>query len=131
MMPPPRYTGVLVNLSFMSYSEAVTYIPSLPIAIRHWDLVITRQSGEAYTCNKGNDIRKDKGFAEILNDVKVKNISGPTIGQLNINSIRNKFHFLESVASKHLEILLISETKIDEKFPTPQVLLDGSLSLTD
>ena len=54
-----------------------------------------------------------------------KRINRPIIGQLNINSIRNKFYFLESEASKHLDILLISETKIDESFPSAQFLLDG------
>ena len=44
---------------------------------------------------------------------------------MNINSLRNKFHSLESEASKHLEILLTSETKIDESFPSGQFLLDG------
>ena len=56
-----------------------------------------------------------------MNDAREKNINRPIIGQLNINSIRNKFHFLESEASKHLDILLTSETKTDESFP----LLDG------
>ena len=37
----------------------------------------------------------------------------------------NKFHFLESEASKHLDILLIGETKTDESFPSAQFLLDG------
>ena len=60
--------------------------------------------------------RSEQIFGEILNDVREKIISRPVIGQLNINSIRNKFHFLESVASKHLDILLISEAKIDESF---------------
>ena len=60
-----------------------------------------------------------------MNDAREKNINRPIIGQLNINSIRNKFHFLESEASKHLDILLISETKIDESFPSAQFLLDG------
>ena len=61
-----------------------------------------------------------------MNDVKEKNINQPTIGQLNINSIRNKFHFLESEASKHIDILLlIPETKIDESFPLAQFLLNG------
>ena len=60
-----------------------------------------------------------------MNDAREKNINRPIIGQLNINSIRNKFHFLESEASKHLDILLISETKIDESFPAAQFLLDG------
>ena len=43
---------------------------------------------------------------------------------MNINSVRNKFHFLESEASNHLNILLICETKIDESFSSAQFLLD-------
>ena len=70
-------------------------------------------------------MEKDKCFGEILNDVREKNINRPIIGQLNINLISNKFHFLESEASKHLDVLLISETKIDESFPPAQFLLDG------
>ena len=77
------------------------------------------------TSQKEKHIEKDQSFGEILNDVREKNINRPIIGQLNINSIRNKFHFLESEASKHLDILLISETKIDESFPSAQFLLDG------
>ena len=61
----------------------------------------------------------------VLNDVTEKNIIRPIIRQLIINCIRNKFHFLESEASKHLDILLISETKINESFPSAQFLLDG------
>ena len=77
------------------------------------------------TGHKEKHIEKDKCLGEILNDARQKNINQPIIGQLNINSIRNKFHFLESEASKHLDILLISETKIDESFPSAQFLLDG------
>ena len=50
-----------------------------------------------------NTWKNDKCLGEVLNDVREKNISRPIIGQLNINSISNKFHFLESEASKHLE----------------------------
>ena len=59
-----------------------------------------------------------------MSDVRQKNINRPIIGQLNINSIRNKFHFLKSEARKHPDILLISETNIDESFPWAQFLLD-------
>ena len=44
-------------------------------------------------------------------------------------TIEHKFNkeknFLESEASKHLVILLISETKIDESFSSAQFLLNG------
>ena len=56
------------------------------------------------TGHKEKNIEQYKDFGEILNDVREKNINLLIIGQLNINSIRNKFHVLESAASKHLDI---------------------------
>ena len=48
-------------------------------------------------------MEKDKGFGEILDNVRKKNIYRPIIEQLNINSKRNQSHFLQSDASKHLQ----------------------------
>ena len=45
--------------------------------------------------------------------------------QLNTNSIRNKFQFLAGQVNDYLDILLISETKLDDSFPSVQFLLDG------
>ena len=42
-----------------------------------------------------------------------------------MNSIRNKFQFLEKEVCANLDILLISETKLDDSFPSAQFLLDG------
>ena len=47
------------------------------------------------------------------------------IAQLNINSIRNKFQCLEKEVCANLDILLISETKLYDSFPSAQFLLDG------
>ena len=47
------------------------------------------------------------------------------MAQLNINSIRNKFRFLEKDICANLDILLISETRLDDSFPTAQFLLNG------
>ena len=44
---------------------------------------------------------------------------------LNINSIRNKFQFLEKGVCANLDILLTSKTKLDDSFPSTQFLLDG------
>ena len=60
-----------------------------------------------------------------MNDAREKNIKRPIIELLSINSITHKFYFLESEATNYLDILLISETKIDESFPLVQFLLDG------
>ena len=46
------------------------------------------------------------------------------IGQLNINSIRNKFDPVVHVLVKNLDILLITETRIDSFFPEGQFEID-------
>ena len=47
------------------------------------------------------------------------------IGQLNINSIRNKFEMLTSLITNKIDVLLLSETKIDDTFPLEQFLISG------
>ena len=47
------------------------------------------------------------------------------IAQININSIRNKFDALVSGIRGNVDILTISETKIDDSFPNKQFLIDG------
>ena len=49
----------------------------------------------------------------------------PIIAQININSIRNKFETLVSLVTSDIDILMISETKIDESFPLSQFMIDG------
>ena len=44
---------------------------------------------------------------------------------LNINSIRNKFESLVTFVGNNLDILMISETKIDDTFPESQFLIEG------
>ena len=47
------------------------------------------------------------------------------VGHLNINSLKNKFDFLSHQVPGNIDILMISETKLDESFPPGQFLLDG------
>ena len=72
--------------------------------------------------------RIDESYSSDLNSLKKvrqKNIQRPIIGQLNINSVRNKFSFLCSEISQNLDILLLSETKLDSSLPTGQFLMNG------
>ena len=59
-----------------------------------------------------------------MKDIRQNNINRPILGQLNINSIRNEFSFLATQIGNNLDIVLISETKLDDTFPTAQFLLD-------
>ena len=47
----------------------------------------------------------------------------------NINSIRNKFERLTSLITNERDVLLLSETKIDETVPVEQFLISGFAKL--
>ena len=47
------------------------------------------------------------------------------IGHININSIRNKFEILRSMLSEVLDVLMITETKLDDSFPEQQFHIEG------
>ena len=62
---------------------------------------------------------------ECLQSLRTKNADRIIIGSLNINSIRNKIGLLEDLVSERIDILLVSETKIDKSFPNPQFEMNG------
>ena len=64
-------------------------------------------------------------FSSLLRDISRKNMNRIKIGQLNINSIRNKSNLLVPAVVRNLNILLITETKIDSSFPEGQFEIDG------
>ena len=60
-------------------------------------------------------IEKDSDFLRIL---RVKNMNRLIIGNLNINSISNKFDQLKLFVQGKVDILIVTETKLDSIFPT-------------
>ena len=63
--------------------------------------------------------------SSILKNIKLENANRPVIAHLNINSIRNKIESLKLIIGNNIDILLISETKLDNSFPAPQFIIDG------
>ena len=59
-----------------------------------------------------------------LKPLRIRNLNKIVIGHLNINCIRNKFDFLAHQVKVNIDILMISETKLDEIFPPSQSFLD-------
>ena len=47
------------------------------------------------------------------------------MGHLNINSFPRKFDQLKSIIGKNIDILVITETKIDSSFPNSQFGIEG------
>ena len=60
-----------------------------------------------------------------LKSLRIHNHSNITLSYLNINSITKKFDGLKLIVNENVDILCITETKIDESFPTAQFLLPG------
>ena len=63
-----------------------------------------------------------------LRYLRVKNLNKLIIGHLNINFLRNKFELLAHQIKDNVDILMISETKFDESFPTSHFLMNGFTS---
>ena len=65
----------------------------------------------------------------ILNTLRTKNNETIIIGNLSINHIENKFQPFVSLLKDKLDIVLLSETKIDNSFPSSQFVIQGYSNL--
>ena len=61
----------------------------------------------------------------VLTNLKLRNVNRILCAQININSIRNKSDQLKSMISGKIDILVITETKLNDSFPEAQFFLEG------
>ena len=71
---------------------------------------ITRQSSE-------------DNFKDTLKKLRIKKLNRDIISQISINSIRNKIELLSEAVLGNIDILLVSETKINMSFPTSEFVI--------
>ena len=64
----------------------------------------------------------------ILKKIRNKNPNRPIIGHININYLYNKFEALKSLFKDKLEVLVVTETKVNESYPTGQFRIEGFVS---
>ena len=66
--------------------------------------------------------------ANLLSEIKklrIKNTNKIIIGNLNITSLPNKFEKLKDNVIQHIDILVLTATKLNDTFPTAQFLVNG------
>ena len=63
--------------------------------------------------------------SEILINIRRKNLNRPIIGQININFLYSKYEALKCLIRDKLDILVITETKLDKSFTSSQFQIDG------
>ena len=143
--------GKTISISSKLDGEAKPFVPIHPIKVsvnvKIWnqrDSFVTCSDAAPYSeptpnilsrpvdtdCSTNNETDSQLGNEERdvytrLKDIRIKNLDRILIGSLNINSIRNKFHMLSDIVAGKIDILLISESKLDNSFPNSNFKLPG------
>ena len=61
----------------------------------------------------------------VLKALRSDNSNKLIFAHANINSIRNKFEFLSTQVKGNIDVLMVSETKVDDSFPVGNFVVDG------
>ena len=80
-----------------------------------------------YNYNYVNNIKADLvdiDCVKVLYNICQKYSNKLIISELDINSLRNMFAWLSAMIKEYIDLLLLSETKIDSSFPTAQFRID-------
>ena len=68
---------------------------------------------------------QEENSLDSLRKLRLRNVNKVIIGNININSLPAKFDQVKEVILKNVDILVITETKIDDTFPLGQFYVDG------
>ena len=64
-------------------------------------------------------------FIEYLQNLRIETSGNFLIGHFKINSIRNKVDMLSYMIGNKIDILMISESKLNDTFPSSQFVIDS------
>ena len=81
-----------------------------------------RSQASLQEANNQSENSNRSNATESSRSLRLENPNPIIIGQLNISSIRNKFEMLTSLITNEIDVLLLSETKMEENFPQKSFL---------
>ena len=70
-------------------------------------------------------MNENSGDLEALNLINIRNKNRLILAHLNINSLRNKFDALKLLIKDKIDILVVTESKLDETFHMAQFHIEG------
>ena len=88
--------------------------------MEEYDIVLNISPIDSETPN--NNLQNDM---LVFKNLRVSHPNNIIVGHLNINSIRNKFEMLSLSVTQYVDILMLSETKLDSTFLSTQFLING------
>ena len=68
---------------------------------------------------------QEENSLDSLRKLRLRNVNKVIIGNININSLPAKFDQVKEVILKNVDILVITETKLDDTFPLGQFNVEG------
>ena len=87
---------------------------------------VTKNSVNSKPLNNSKSVLNDQlNLGSNLHRVRVENPWRIIFGQINVNSIRNKFDLLMNIVKNEIDILMVWETKTDNSFPISQFTMTG------
>ena len=98
---------------------------------------LTKEEKYEETRVSNSEKSKDKKISHNLNsimrlkNIRLKDTNRMVIGNLNINSLPNKCAKLQEIVLKYADIRILTETKLDDSFPSLSLWLMVSQSLID
>ena len=106
--------------------------PTDSLDFKYSEAKITNPNTNIYSCleksstdnisfiDENEESSESTSFLNKLKVTGIANINRLMIGHININSIRNEFEMHSNSIKGNLDILMISETKLDSTFPSNQ-----------
>ena len=61
----------------------------------------------------------------VLKEIRVNNLNRIIIGHLNVNSLVQKIDSLKVIIPGNIDVMVITESKLDDSYPTSQFFIDG------
>ena len=75
--------------------------------------------------NSTSDSEVGAGNANLMFNIRKRNLNNIIIGNLNVASLPGKIDELRLIVKNNIDILVLTETKLDDSFPTAQFAIDG------
>ena len=94
-------------------------------SIKYLSSIKKKIRGKEHNSTQSIKSKESSNDLSVLDCVRLNNADSLIIGHLNINSLRNKFEMLREIPQDKLDILLISETKVNSSFSSSQFAIDG------
>ena len=118
----------IVDERYRSSSHSLTETDSSTMNLSISSCDLSKENEVINLVNEANNNSINETSPNLLFEIKKLRITNPNkiiIGNLNINSLSNKFEQLKDIVMQHIDVLVLNKTKLDDTIPKAQFLVNG------